>query len=105
MVNGYQCTIQVHVDDLKLSHVQQEELNKIICQLNDVFGSDGDLLTALYRKIHEYMEMIIDWTIEGNVVFTMYGYLEDSLAEAPPDFDGEDVTPAISELFSVNLIH
>ena len=34
MINGYQCTIQVHVDDLKLSHVEQIELNKIINQLN-----------------------------------------------------------------------
>ena len=30
MINGYQCTIQMHVDNLKLNHVQQEELNKII---------------------------------------------------------------------------
>ena len=71
-INGYQCTIQVHVDDLKLSHVQQEELYKIIDQLNDVFGSDGDLLTASYGKIHEYLGMTIDWTTEGRVVFTMY---------------------------------
>ena len=41
MINGYQCTIQAHVDDLKLSHVHQDELNKIIDQLNDVFGSGG----------------------------------------------------------------
>ena len=33
MINGYQCTIQVHVDDLKLSYIQQDELNKIINQL------------------------------------------------------------------------
>ena len=30
MINGYQCTIQVHVDDLKLFHVQPDELNSII---------------------------------------------------------------------------
>ena len=36
-------------------------------------------------------------------MFTMYNYLEDILSEAPADFDGEEVTPAISELFSVNL--
>ena len=36
MIKGYQCTIQVHVDDLKLSHVQQDELNTIIDQLNEV---------------------------------------------------------------------
>ena len=46
--------------------------------------------------------MTIDWTIEGKVVFTMYDYLKDILAEAPSDFDSEDVTPAISKLFFVN---
>ena len=47
--------------------------------------------------------MTIDPTTKVNVVLTMYNYLEDILAEAPVDFDGEDVTPAVSELFSVNL--
>ena len=60
MINGYQCTIHVHVDDLKLSHVQQDELNKIINELNEVFGSDGDMLTVSNKKIHEYLGMIID---------------------------------------------
>ena len=40
MIDGYQCTIQVHVDDLKLSFVRQDELNKIIAALNKIFGSD-----------------------------------------------------------------
>ena len=35
----------------------------------------------------------------------MYEYLEDILLEAHADFDSEDVTPTISELFSVNLTH
>ena len=37
-------------------------------------------------------------------MFTMYDYLEDILSEAPTDFDGDDVTPAVSNLFSVDLI-
>ena len=97
MINGYQCTIQVHVDDFKLSHLQQDELNKIINALNEAFGSDGDLLTASYGTVHKYLGMTIDWTTEGVVIFTMYDYLEDILDEAPTDFDGEDVTPAISD--------
>ena len=47
--------------------------------------------------------MTIDWTKEGNVVFTLYDYLEDILTEVPAYFDGEDVTPAINELFTVNM--
>ena len=105
IIKGYQCTIKVHVDNLKLSFVRQDELDKIIAALNEIFGSDGDLLTASYRKIHEYLKMDINWTTEGMVVFTMYDYLEDILAESPLEFDGEDVTPAVSELFTVNLTH
>ena len=37
MINGYQCTIQLHVDDLKLSHLHQGELDKIIDKLNEIF--------------------------------------------------------------------
>ena len=48
--------------------------------------------------------MTIDLTTERKVVFIMYNYLEDILSEVPADFDDEDVTPAISELFSVNMI-
>ena len=85
----------------------QDKLNKIIDALNEVFGSDGDLLTASYQKVCKYLGMKINWTTEGVVVFTMYNYLEDILAISPSDFHGKskNVTPAISELFTVNLTH
>ena len=41
--------------------------------------------------------MTIDWSVDGKVIFTMYDYLENILAEAPDNSDGEDVTPAVSE--------
>ena len=43
--------------------------------------------------------MTIDWSVDGKVIFTMYDYLENILAEAPDDFDEKDVTPAVSDLF------
>ena len=102
MINDKQCTIQFHADDLKLSHLEQKELDNIISHLNDIFGSEGELLAASYGKIYEYLDMTIDWSVDRKVIFTMYGYLEDILAEAPDDFDGEDVLPAISNLFQVD---
>ena len=58
-----------------------------------MFGSDGDLLTASYGRVHEYLGMDINWSTEGKVVFTMYeDNLEDILDELPPQFDGEDIT-------------
>ena len=41
--------------------------------------------------------MTIDWSVDGKVIFTMYDYLENILAEAPDNFDREDVTPAVGE--------
>ena len=38
-------------------------------------------------------------------MLTIYDYLEDIWAETSSDYDGEDGTPAISELFSVNETH
>ena len=102
MVDGKQCTIQFHVDDLKLSHVKQGVLDGIIDKLNDIFGSDGEKLAASYGYVHEYLGMTIDWSEEGLVVFTMYDYLEDIIADAPDCFDGDDVTPANSTLFQVD---
>ena len=53
MINRKQCTIQFHVDNLKLSHLQQQELDKIVDHLNNIFGSEGELLAPSYGKIHE----------------------------------------------------
>ena len=102
MINGKQCTIQFHVDDLKLSHMTQGVLDKIIDDLNHIFGSEGEILAASYGSVHEYLGMTIDWSDEGRVIFTMLDYLEDILAEAPECFDGEYVTPAVSDLFQDN---
>ena len=65
MINGKQCTIQFHVDDLKLSHLQQQELDNIISHLNNILGSEGKLLAASYGKIHEYLGITIDCSVDG----------------------------------------
>ena len=46
MINGKQCTIQFHVDGLKLSHLEQDELDKIIDHLNGIFDSDKELIAT-----------------------------------------------------------
>ena len=97
MINGSQCTTQIHVNDLKLSFVDQEELDKIIESLNEVFGSDGNKLTASYGKVHEYLGMTINWSTKGVVVFTMYDYLKSALDKTPNEFDGKDVTPTVRD--------
>lgn len=79
MVNDCQCTIQFHVDDLKMSHLEQGVLDKVVKHLNEIFGSDDEELSASYGVIHEYLGMPIDWSQDGKVLFSMFDYLEDSL--------------------------
>ena len=67
MVNGVQCTVQFHVDDLRLSCVHQSVLDNMIDELNKEFGKDGPKLSASYGKIHEYLGITIDWSFDGTV--------------------------------------
>ena len=60
MIEEVQCTIQFHVDDLKLSCVHQEVLDSIIDELNEVFGQDRPKILATYRSVHDYLGMTID---------------------------------------------
>ena len=102
MTPGGQCTIQFHVDDLKLSCKDESELKSVISKLNNVFGQEGPKLSENTGKIHDYLGMTIDWTGKRRVLFTMYDFLEDIMVDAPPEFDGEDFTPATKTLFTVD---
>ena len=42
-INGKQCTIIWHVDDLKISHVDKKVVEYIIKQLNEKFGKESPL--------------------------------------------------------------
>ena len=61
--------------------------------------------------IHEYLGLTINFSGRynpddpnktGQVVFTMYDYIEDIIASAPPDMRGIAPDPAGSKLFSVH---
>jgi len=39
IVNGTQCTIVWHIDDLKISHVEKDVMEGIITKLNKKFGN------------------------------------------------------------------
>jgi hypothetical protein len=99
-IDGKQCTILWHVDDLKLSHVKQEILEDIAEKINAKYGQEQTPIVIHRGKIHDYLGMTtIDYSEEGKVKFMMFDYVE-SILEA--DMDGVAVTPATLELFAVN---
>jgi len=61
IINGKQCTIIWHVDDLKISHVDPKVVNNIIKRLEVKFGQESPLVTS-QGKIIKYLGMCIDYT-------------------------------------------
>jgi hypothetical protein len=54
IIDGKQCTILWHVDDLKLSHVDQAVLEDILGKLNVKYGKEAPLVVTR-GLIHEYL--------------------------------------------------
>eukprot|EP00978_Attheya_sp_CCMP212_P046091 scaffold373512_cov98-Attheya_sp.AAC.1 len=64
MINGKQCTIVWHVDDLKISHVATVTVTSIISKLEVEFGNEAPL-TIRRGKVHDYLGMTIDFSTPG----------------------------------------
>ena len=101
MINGKQCTILWHVDDLKISHVDEAEVTTIIKLLSTEFGKEA-ALTIHRGKIHDYLGMKLDYSEKGIVKIDMEQYVQNILKEMPEEMSGVSPTPAANHLFDVN---
>ena len=103
MVNGKQCTILWHVDDLKISHVEESVIEEVIAMLNERYGK-LDEVTVTRGDVHEYLGMTMDYSVPGEVSFKMTEYVEKMLDECPEYLGGRGTarTPATTKLFEVN---
>ena len=55
-VDGQQCTITWHVDDLKISHAKEHVVKSIIRKIQDNFGQHSDLCMHIGKR-HDYLGM------------------------------------------------
>lgn len=103
IVDGKQCTVLWHVDDLKISHTDSKVVDEILRKLNERYGKDAPLTTTR-GKTHEYLGMTIDFTIKGKVMIRMDDYADNLLSEAREDMEGVATSPAAEHLFEVNNV-
>ncbi|MCP4273445.1 MAG: hypothetical protein GY781_16070, partial [Gammaproteobacteria bacterium] len=89
------------MDDLKISHVDTTVVDHIIEQLEDRFGKETSI-TKNRGKVHDYLGMTLDYSLDGAVMIKMFDYIENLLASLPKDFNGLVSTPAAEHLFQVN---
>jgi hypothetical protein len=58
IIDGTQCTILWHVDDLKLSHLKQQVLEDLVNTLNERYRKIAPL-TVTRGDVHEYLGMTL----------------------------------------------
>ena len=100
-VNGKQLTVAWHVDDLKVSHKEDNILDEFIGMMEEEFGQETPL-TVMRGPIQEYLRMTLDFTKRGRVVVKMSNYIKNTLKDAPASMDGHAATPAVTHLFKIN---
>ena len=73
MVNGHQMTICWHVDDLKVSHKDENAVPALAEKLADIYGTKT---TVSSGKVHEYLWMDIDWaSVTGTMIVSIIKYM------------------------------
>jgi hypothetical protein len=100
MINGKQCTIGWHVDDLRISHIDAKVVDNIIDMMSEEFGKEAPL-TINRDKVHEYLGMVFDFTVKGAVTVDMSEYVKTIISEMPADMKGKAATPAANHLFDI----
>jgi hypothetical protein len=66
MIDGKQCTVLWHVDDLKISHSDPSVVEALIYLLNKEYGKINSLVSTR-GKVHEYLGMTLDFSEEGKI--------------------------------------
>ena len=99
-INGKQCTIVWHVDDLKISHVDSKVVDGIIASLNAEYGQVGEM-TVRRGKIHDYLGMKLDFSKPKKFMIDMEEMIDEILSDVPEDMNGMATTPAADHLFKV----
>lgn len=101
IVNGKQCTILWHVDDIKISHVEEQVLDHVYERLNKRYGKHTPL-SITCGKTHDYLGMTLDYCLDGKLIIRMESYIQSLLEYLPGGFEGIASTPAADYLFTVD---
>jgi len=87
-INNSQCTIIWHAVD-------------IISLLEMEFGKAAPL-TKTRGNRHEYLGMVLDFSIQGSVEISMHEYVSEIINGAPCNMEGNAPSPAANHLFTVS---
>ena len=101
IINGKQCTVTWHIDDLKISHEDPAVVESFLTDLQAEFGSLGDISVSRGKR-HDYLGMFLDFSEDGILQVDMRPYLQTIFANMPSEMVGKAQTPAANHLYHVN---
>ena len=97
-IEGKQCTILWYVDDVKISHVNQQTVTDILKELEDVF----ETLTIKRGKEHTYVGMHFKIRDDKRVEISMQEYIKECVAAFKEPISAKANTPAKHTLFELD---
>ena len=103
-MEGTQQTIIFHVDDVKSSHINPKVNTEFENWLNKEFGEHGKVTTRRGKQ-HDYLGMLLNYEVDGQVTIDMKKYVYDMLTDFPVQFRKEQTatTPASDKIFSTGV--
>ncbi len=97
IVNGKQMTLTFHVDDIKISHVDQLEVTKLIQWFKSIYGAN---VRVSRGTTHDYLGMMLSFS-NGQVRISMADYIKKVIEGFMENISGSASTPASEHLFQV----
>ena len=97
MINNKHMMVVLHVDDLKVSHVNSFEITNFAGYLSSIYG----LLTVHRVKLHEYFSMYLYYIEQVTLKLSMIKYLDSVLQEVPYHLGKITATLEANHLFTV----
>jgi hypothetical protein len=99
MVNGVQCTITLHVDDLMVTSVTEALIDEVMNLLRSKYERPGAKLDVKEGTLHNYLGMTFDFSVDGEVKISMNKYITEVLQFT--GIKGHVATPATTNLYSI----
>jgi hypothetical protein len=98
MVDDAQLTVRWHVDDLMISHINNDVIIAFIKAIKAIYG---DNLAESMGTKHTYLGMEFDYLCIGEVKINMQKYIAKIIDEFPEEIMSTSATPAADYLFAV----
>ena len=98
-VNGKQMTVTWHVDDLKVTHMNSNEVTKCIKNFKKIYGNR---MTVHRGKVHDYLGTDLDFSSVKALKIGMIKYIKKIHDDFPEEIKSAPATPAAEYLFDVH---